>query len=390
MHEANNRHLDSPFSTEDCPQPPAILRELAEQADVQFNGNAPWAIKVHDPEVYTHILTRGSLGFGESYMEGMWDCDAIDKLFYRLLSARTDERLGGWARLRLMGTVLSRHLFNLQKKKRAFQVGERHYDTGNDVFAAMLDPTMTYSCGYWANSDTLEQAQLAKLDLICRKLELKPGEKLLDIGCGWGGLAQYAATHYGVEVVGITVSREQQKLAEQRCTGLPITIELMDYRDIQGRFDKVVSVGMFEHVGLKNYPVYFDTVSRIMKAGGLFLLHTIGSYKSGIGIDPWLNKYIFPNGKLPSAEELASALNDRFIIEDWHCFGQDYDRTLMAWWERFESAWPVLKARYGERFYRMWKYYLLSCAGLFRSHEGQLWQLVLSKYGPRPIYRSVR
>lgn len=390
MDEAHNRHLHSPLGTIDHPKPPAVLHELAEQAGVQINGNAPWDFQVHDPAVYTRILTSGSLGFGESYMDGMWDCDALDKLFYRLLSARIDEQLGGWVRLRLLGMVLSRHLFNHQKKKRAFQVGRRHYDIGNDVFAAMLDPTMSYSCGYWQNANTLEQAQLAKLDLICRKLELKPGDKLLDIGCGWGGLAQYAAIHYGAEVVGITVSREQQKLAAQRCAALPITIELIDYRDIQGSFDKVVSVGMFEHVGLRNYPVYFDTVSRLMKANGLFLLHTIGSYKSGRGIDPWLNKHIFPNSKLPSAEELSAALDGRFIIEDWHTFGQDYDRTLMAWWERFDAAWPTLKTKYGEQFYRMWKYYLLSCAGFFRSRQGQLWQLVLSKYGPRPIYRSVR
>jgi cyclopropane-fatty-acyl-phospholipid synthase len=231
---------------------------------------------------------------------------------------------------------------------------------------------------------------LHKLDLICRKLQLRPGEKLLEIGCGWGGLARHAAQHYGVEVVGITVSREQQSLARERCAGLPVDIRLMDYRDLEGKFDKLVSVGMFEHVGPKNYPAYFDAAFRLMEDDGLFLLHTIGIDETSSTTDPWIDKYIFPNGKLPSAAEIAAALDGRFLIEDWHNFGQDYDRTLMAWWERFDAAWPNLEARYGQRFYRMWKYYLLCCAGFFRSRQGQLWQLVLSKRGRREVYRSVR
>jgi len=377
-------------SDQDDPAPPDVLRELVEQAGVRFNGDAPWDIQVHDSEVYRRILTKGSLGFGEAYMDGLWDCHALDELFHRLLSADIDEKLGGWSRVRLLGEVIRQRLLNPQSSKRAFQVGEQHYDIGNDVFEAMLDPTMSYSCAYWHQADTLEQAQLNKLDLICRKLELQPGERLLEIGSGWGGLARHAAAQYGVEVLGITVSKEQLQLARERCRGLPVTFELMDYRDLDGHFDKIVSVGMFEHVGAKNYPAYFDTVSRLLKDEGLFLLHTIGSYKTFPTVDAWIDRYIFPNGKLPSARELADTLEGRFLIEDWHNFGPDYDRTLMAWWQRFDAAWPALEEKYGQRFYRMWTYYLLSCAGFFRSRQGQLWQLVLSKRGRPGIYRSVR
>jgi cyclopropane-fatty-acyl-phospholipid synthase len=371
-------------------EPPEVLAQLAEHAGIRFNGNFARDIQVHDNELYRRILTQGSLGFGEAYMDKLWDCHALDELFYYLLSDNVDEKLGGWARVRLMAEVIRQSLFNLQSSKRAFQVGEQHYDTGNDIFEAMLDPTMSYSCGYWHNAATLEQAQLNKLDMICRKLELSPGEKLLEIGCGWGGLAQYAASNYGVEVVGVTVSKEQQQLARERCAGLPVSIELMDYRDMQGEFDKIVSVGMFEHVGQKNYEVYFESARRLLKEDGLFLLHTIGSYKQSHSLDRWIDKYIFPNGRLPAATEISKAVEDRFLIEDWHNFGQDYDKTLMAWWRNFDEAWPQLEHKYGQRFYRMWKYYLLSCAGFFRARQGQLWQIVLSKRGRADMYRSIR
>ena len=371
-------------------EPPHVLSELIEPAGVRFNGRYARDIQVHDDDVYRRILTQGSLGFGESYMDGQWDCHALDDMFCRLLKHDTEEKLGGWARFRLLAEVLRQKLFNLQSSRRAFQVGEQHYDIGNDVFEYMLDGSMSYSCAYWANAQTLEQAQFDKLDLICRKLELKPGERLLEIGCGWGGLARHAAQHFGVEVVGITVSREQQKLAQQRCEGLPVDITLMDYRKLEGEFDKIVSVGMFEHVGPKNYAAYFDAAYRLLKDDGLFLLHTIGIHKETSTVDPWIDRYIFPNGKLPSAREIARVIDDQFLVEDWHNFGQDYDRTLMAWWENFDRAWPELEPKYGKRFYRMWKYYLHSCAGFFRSRQGQLWQLVLSKRSREQVYRSLR
>jgi cyclopropane-fatty-acyl-phospholipid synthase len=366
------------------------LHELIGEAGIRFNGSNSWDIQVRDDELYRRIMTQGSLGFGEAYMDGLWECEQMDELFTRLLRHDINEQIRGWTKARLLFDFIRYRFFNLQSSKRAFQVGEHHYDTGNEVFEAMLDPTMSYSCGYWAHADTLEQAQRDKLDLICRKLQLQPGESLLDIGCGWGGLARFAAEHYGVEVTGITVSREQQALARERCHGLPVTIELMDYRDLNGTYDKVVSVGMFEHVGPKNYVPYFDTVRRLLKDDGLFLLHTIGDHCTCQHTDAWIDKYIFPNGSIPSARQLTEALEGRFLIDDWHNFGQDYDRTLMAWWENFDAAWPELKAGYDERFYRMWKYYLMSCAGYFRSRQGQLWQLVLGKRERRAMYRSIR
>ncbi|MCL5974347.1 MAG: cyclopropane fatty acyl phospholipid synthase [Gammaproteobacteria bacterium] len=370
--------------------PPAILREAAALASVQFNGDNPWDIQVFDSRTYRRILTQGSLGFGESYMDNMWECHELDELFHRLLKVDIEKHLGGVAKFSLFIEIIRQNIFNRQTSKRAYEVGKKHYDTGNDIFQAMLDPTMSYSCGYWANADNLAQAQINKLDLICRKLMLQPGERVLEIGCGWGSFAQYAAKNYGVEVLGITISKEQQTLARERCEGLPVTIELMDYRDLEGQFDKIVSIGMFEHVGPKNYPIYFDSAMKLLKPEGLFLLHTIGIHATSLKVDPWIDKYIFRNGKLPSAEELAAVLNGRFVIEDWHNFGTDYDKTLMAWWENFDKAWPDLSQHYDERFYRMWKYYLHSCAGFFRSKQGQLWQLVLSKRGRGGEYRSLR
>ena len=371
-------------------EPPRILQELLGTAGISINGDAAWDIRIHDARLYRRVLTGGSLAFGEAYMDGLWDCPRLDEFFHRLLRVDADERLKGWARIRLLGEILRYRLFNHQSVHRAFQVGEQHYDLGNDVFAAMLDPTMAYSCAYWHKAATLAEAQQAKYELICRKLELRAGERLLDIGCGWGGLAQYAAEHYGVRVLGVTVSREQQALARERCAGLPVEIELTDYRELKGVFDKIVSVGMFEHVGPKNYETYFTTVNRLLKDKGLFLLHSIGNYTSSRGCDAWLDKYIFPNGHLPAAHEISAAVDRLFLIEDWHNFGPDYDRTLMAWWENFNRAWPQLEARYGPRFYRMWRYYLMCCAGFFRSRQGQLWQLVLSKRERPGAYRSVR
>lgn len=321
-------------------------------------------------------------------MNGQWDCARLDELFHRLLRADVDTKIGKWTRLRFLGHALRHKLFNRQSSRRAFQVGEHHYDIGNDVFEAILDPSMDYSSGYWRNASNLTQAQFDKMDLICRKLDLHPGERLLEIG--WGGLARFAAMHYGVEVLGITISKEQQKLAKNRCTGLPVSIELRDYSDLDGQYDKVVSVGMFEHVDHTNYTTYFEVIDRVLKDDGRFLLHTIGVASTSSRIDPWIDKYIFPNGNLPSAQEITTAAEPHFVIADWHHFGPDYDRTLMAWWENFDRAWPQLSDQYGRRFYRIWQYYLLSYAGFFRSDQGQLWQIVLGHHGHPAMIPSVQ
>ncbi|CAI0816292.1 Cyclopropane-fatty-acyl-phospholipid synthase [Serratia grimesii] len=356
-----------------------IVEELLSAAGITINGSRACDIKVHNPALFKRILQEGSLGFGESYMDGWWDCERLDGLFTRILQAGVDERLP--KNLSDIARIAYARLFNRQSRKRAWQVGKEHYDIGNDLFRAMLDPYMQYSCGYWKDAETLEQAQLAKLKMICEKLQLKPGMSLLDIGCGWGGLAQYAAENYGVSVHGVTISAEQQKLAQERCAGLDVEILLQDYRDLNRQFDRIVSVGMFEHVGPKNYDTYFRVASRNLKPDGLFLLHTIGANQTNLHVDAWIDKYIFPNGCLPSVRHIAEASEGRFVMEDWHNIGADYDRTLMAWYENFKQAWPMLSEGYSERFERMFTYYLNACAGAFRSRDIQLWQVLFSPKG---------
>ncbi|PLR41588.1 cyclopropane-fatty-acyl-phospholipid synthase [Chimaeribacter californicus] len=356
-----------------------IAHEMLSMADIEINGSRPFDIKVNHPDFFKRVLQDGSLGLGESYMDGWWECDRLDMFFHRVIAAGLERKLPHHLKDTLR--IAAARLTNLQSKKRAWIVGKEHYDLGNDLFTQMLDPYMQYSCGYWKEADTLEQAQEHKLRMICEKLQLKPGMTLLDIGCGWGGLAAFAARHYGVSVSGVTISAEQQKLAQQRCEGLDVTILLQDYRDLNQQFDRIVSVGMFEHVGPKNYQTYFDVVSRNLKPDGLFLLHTIGANKTDISVDPWIDKYIFPNGCLPSVKHIAQASEGVFVMEDWHNFGADYDRTLMAWYERFLKAWPQLAGNYTDRFYRMFTYYLNACAGAFRARDIQLWQVVFSPHG---------
>ncbi|BAN96029.1 cyclopropane-fatty-acyl-phospholipid synthase [Plautia stali symbiont] len=354
-----------------------IAHELLERADIHINGTRPWDIQVRHADFFKRVLQEGSLGLGESYMDGWWECERLDMFFHRVLKHHLGKQLPHHFKDTLR--IAAARLTNLQSKKRAWIVGKEHYDLGNDLFSLMLDPFMQYSCGYWKSAETLEQAQQDKLDMICRKLQLEPGMTLLDIGCGWGGLAEFAARNYGVKVHGVTISAEQQKMAQQRCAGLDVTILLQDYRDLNQQFDCIVSVGMFEHVGPKNYAAYFDVVDRNLKPEGLFLLHTIGAIRTDMNVDPWIDKYIFPNGCLPSVRQIADASESHFIIEDWHNFGADYDTTLMAWYERFQAAWPQLAEKYGERFKRMFSYYLNACAGAFRARDIQLWQVVFSR-----------
>jgi cyclopropane-fatty-acyl-phospholipid synthase len=366
----------------------AAFERLLAQADVRLDGQRPWDLQIRHSGTFDRVLGHGSLGLGESYMDSWWDCERLDEFICRALRAGLDRQVRNPALLLL---ALKSRLLNLQSPARAWQVGQQHYDTGNELFEAMLDPTMSYSCGYWARQETLEQAQRAKLDLICSKLRLAPGMTLLDIGCGWGGLMRHAAEQYGASCVGLTISHEQANWARQRLQGLPAQVELVDYRDFNPdgatRFDRLVSVGMFEHVGPKNYQAYFAVARRSLREDGLFLLHSIGRNRPGSANDPWIEKYIFPNGVLPAPSELTRAAEREFVLEDLHNFGADYDRTLMAWLERFDAAWPELQQRYPERFRRMWRYYLMACAGTFRARDNQLWQLVLSPRGVTGGYR---
>jgi cyclopropane-fatty-acyl-phospholipid synthase len=365
-----------------------IATGLFSRAGIEVGGSDPWDIIVHNEDFYNRVLSRGSLSLGESYMDGWWDCEQLDEFFYHVLQTDIESQVKqNW---RLLVNVLWVRLFNMQSKKRAFEIGERHYDIGNDLFVKILDKWMTYSCGYWQKADSLDEAQEQKLELICRKIGLQPGMKILDVGCGWGSFARYAAEKYQVEVVGVTVSGEQVELARILCKDLPVEIRLQDYRDINEKFDRIVSVGMIEHVGYKNYRTFIELTYRCLKNEGLFLLQTIGGNQSRTSVDPWINKYIFPNGMLPSINQLGKAIEGLFVMEDWHSFGTDYDKTLMAWYRNFEKSWGELKANYDERFHRMWRYYILSCAGSFRARKNQLWQIVLSKNGIPGGYNSVR
>ena len=354
-----------------------IVNDLLSKAGVAINGPSPADLQVKNPDFYKRVLQQGSLGLGESYMDGWWECERLDQFFTNVIKAGLENQLPTHFKDTLR--VLGARLFNLQTPKRAWMVGKEHYDLGNDLFSRMLDGQMQYSCGYWKTADNLADAQRDKLRLICEKLQLAPGMRILDIGCGWGGLAEFAAREYGVSVTGVTISAEQQKMAQARCQGLDVTILLQDYRDLNDRFDRIVSVGMFEHVGPKNYATYFDVVNRNLAADGIFLLHTIGSRKTDNNVDPWINKYIFPNGCLPSMRHIVDASANYFVMEDWHNFGADYDKTLMAWHARFMEAWPTLAGQYSERFKRMFSYYLNACAGAFRARDLQLWQVVFSR-----------
>jgi cyclopropane-fatty-acyl-phospholipid synthase len=364
-----------------------FIRELLKQhADIEVNGPDPWDIQVHDARLYARVIADGSLGLGEAYMDGWWDCVDIPEFLTRVLRARLDEKLPvSWASIWM---ALKAFLFNMQSKTKAWEVNHVHYDLDNDLYQKMLDPRMVYTCGYWeSGAKNLAQAQEAKLDLICRKIGLKAGQTVLDIGCGFGSFAKFAAEKYGAIVTGITLSKEQRALGQEMCKGLPVELRLQDYRDVQGRFDHIVSIGMFEAVGHKNFREYMEVAHRCLKDGGVFLLHTIGHNFSATAGDPWLMKYIFPNGLLPSIAQIGTAIENLFVMEDWHNFGLSYEKTLHCWHQNFLQSWDSLKQRYDERFKRMWMYYLLSCAGAFRSRTAQLWQIVLTKDGLLEGYR---
>jgi len=365
------------------------VEEILGLAGVEINGSNPWDIRIHNDQFYRKVITEGELGMGESYMDNWWDAEKIDELIFKIVKTRPEEKIR--LKFPILLKIISARVFNLQSKRRAFIIGEKHYDLGNDLFQNMLDNRMIYSCAYWKDADNLYKAQEDKLELICRKINLRPGMRVLDIGCGWGAFGKYAAQKYNVEVIGITVSKEQVELGRKLCEGLPVEFRLMDYRDLNEKFDRIVSVGMVEHVGYKNYKTYFEIASKCLKDESLFLLQTIGNIKSDKGIDAWTDKYIFPNGMLPSVTQLGKAIETLFVMEDLHNLGADYDKTLMAWFENFNRNWDKIKNRYSERFFRMWKYFLLSAAGAFRSGiRNQLWQIVLSKNGISGGYMPVR
>jgi cyclopropane-fatty-acyl-phospholipid synthase len=360
-----------------------ICRELLANADIIVGGDRPWDIQVHDERLWSRVLRDGTLGAGEAYEEGWWDTPALDQFSDRVTRVRLGEVLREtWM---IVAHVVRARLLNMQSITRSFHNGQRHYDIGNDLYEAMLGGRLLYTCAYWPNASTLDEAQDAKLDLVCRKVGLRPGMRVLDLGCGWGGFAAFAAERYQVSVTGITVAQEQVRWAHERYAHLPVDIRLDDYRNATGTYDAVVSIGLMEHVGWKNYRSYMELVDRLLAPGGVAFIHTIAGNRPRAHLDPWFDRYIFPNAVLPTLPRLTAAMEDIFICEDVHNIGEDYDLTLMAWWRNFDAAWPRLRATYGDAFYRRWKYYLLVSAGAFRSRAQQLFQIVMTRPGtPAP------
>jgi len=364
------------------------IQGLLLQAGIKINGPDPWDIQVHNTNFYQRFISKGSLGLGESYMDGWWDAEQLDQFFYRILKKNLDNQIKiTFDRILMYSRSM---IFNMQSRNRSKKVIREHYDLDNDLYMSFLDPYNQYTCGYFKDTESLNEAQENKLDLICKKLHIKPDDKVLDIGCGWGGFAKFAAERYGCQVTGITISNRQLEYAEEYCKGLPVQIVKKDYRDLNQTFDKILICGMIEHVGYKNYKTIIKVVHKCLSRSGLFLLHTIGRNTSTKSSDPWISKYIFPNSMLPSIKQISKAAEGHFMIEDLHNFGIYYVQTLQAWMENFDRNWDKIKSRYDERFYRMWKYYLLSCAGAFEARSIQLWQFVLSVSGVEGGYQSVR
>jgi cyclopropane-fatty-acyl-phospholipid synthase len=364
----------------------STVSDILKHADVQINGTRPQDITIHDSRVYGRVLRDRELGLGESYMDGWWDAKRPDELIAHILSADLAAKVKPSPALIATGLaqIIGATVNNRQTVTKAKKNASHHYNIGNDLYERMLDQRMIYSCGYWDGVKTLDEAQTNKLDLICRKLQLKKGMTLLDIGCGWGGFAEYAARHYGVTVTGISPASEQVKIAKKRTKGLKVKILQKDYRDMTGQFDRITSIGMLEHVGIKNYGTFFAACKRLLAPGGMMLHHTIGSNQTYNPREAkWIDRYIFPGGEIPTIAQVASAVEKKFVIEDLHNFGPDYDKTLMAWYQNFKRHYPEISDKYDQRFYRMWEFYLLMFAALFRTRNLQLWQFVM-----RPVERS--
>ncbi len=363
-------------------------RELLERIGVEVGGDRARDIHVHDRRLWDRVIRDREFGLAEAYQEGWWDANELDVFLALVQSADLRDMLKRSPKLVAMAT--SAALTNRQTLKRARVNASAHYDIGNDLYQRMLDKRMIYSCAYWRDAEDLDSAQEAKLDLICRKLGLESGMTMLDIGCGWGGLARFAAERYDVTVTGISPAAEQVKVAEEHCAGLPVEIRQLDYRQVEGSFDRIVSVGMMEHVGPRNYLMFFDKCVDLLDPDGMMLHHTIGSNVSKNSVDPWFDKYIFPGGVLPSLHQITGATESRWSVEDVHNFGPDYDRTLTQWQRNIDARWNEIPS-YDEHFRRTWHYYLAGSAASFRVRVLQLWQIVFTRSKREmPVYESVR
>lgn len=352
---------------------------LLKDAGITVNGSNPWDIQIRSEETWTRLFAQGTLGLGEAYMDGLWDVGDMAEFFNKVLVGRIGDKLR--VTPNLLWQIVQAKFLNMQSIERSRRVAKMHYSE-TDAYRASLDKRMTGSCGYWPEGVTnVDQAQEAKLDLVCRKIGLRPGQLVWDIGCGWGAFMGFAAEKYGARCVGVTVSPDQAAYGRERYKDLPIEFRVQDYREFEGKTDHVVSMGMFEHVGHKNYRTYFEKARSIVKDDGLFMMHSVASQWSTDTIEPWLEKYIFPGGVIPSMAQIGKAIDGLWSVVDVHNIGPHYDKTLVAWYENFDKNWKQDRTPDEERFYRLWKYYLLCCAGGFRARVLQVWQFVLSPTG---------
>lgn len=356
-----------------------VMFETGEEIHI---GTLPpkFKVLVHEPVAYKKLLQSTSLALGEAYMDGDLEIEgdiveALDEIFKFQNQFKTNRR----ALKKLLYTSTSK---NNQKKEVC-----SHYNLGNDFYKLWLDPTLSYSCAYFENGDeTLEEAQYKKIDHILKKLCLKEGMSLLDIGCGWGFLLIQAAKKYKIHGVGITLSEEQHHAFSKRIKeeGLEeyLKVELMDYRELitSGmQFDRVVSVGMLEHVGRDNYELFFKNVDAVLKEKGIFLLHYISGYGEYPG-DAWIKKYIFPGGVIPSLREIISLSADfKYYVQDVESLRRHYVKTLLCWHKAFEEHLPEIGQMFEERFIRMWRMYLCACAASFNNGVIDLHQIQFVK-----------
>lgn len=360
---------------------------ILSEAGVPVNSPEPWSIHVKNERLWDRVVSQHELGLGESYVDGWWECQSVDQMLTKLLTVKAAARLT--PSLSVVFSALKSNILNMQTKARAAENAKHHYNIGNNLYERMLDSEMAYSCGYWKEAKNLDQAQLSKFDLICRKLKLEKGMTLLDIGSGWGGFLRYAVKNYGVHATGISPADQQILLAKERSSGLNIDFYQMDYRDFTGRFDRVVSVGMMEHVGPKNFRDFFEKCDELLAPNGIMLHHLISGTRAQNKTDGFFNRYIFPGGVIPSPSQITKAAEGLFILEDVHNFGLDYDKTLMAWHKNINKRWEEIP-EYDMRFKRMWNYYLLASAAGFRSRGLNLNQYVFRKEGILEPYIPVR
>jgi cyclopropane-fatty-acyl-phospholipid synthase len=351
----------------------AVLRT----AGIHLGGDQPWDVQVTDPRFYSSVLLRGSLGFGESYMRGWWHVEDLEEVAYRL------SRAG----LHWVARALPPHLValaaasfsNRQTRTDSVNLVDRHYNLGNDLFRGFLGRSMVYSCAYFDDTESLDRAQELKLDLICRRLGLKAGERLLDIGGGWGEFARHAALHYGCHVTSINIADEQIRHARERCAGLPVEIVKCDYRDLRGSFDKVAVIAMLTHVGHSNYRRFMTIVHDCLATGGRVLVETLGSRISKVNCEPWTNRYIFPGGVVPSLRQIDRAADGLLARTEVTEFGHHYVPTLRSWNANLHASWPQLAGRYPETTRLMLGYFFLTVAGAFRAGHLKYWHVQLQK-----------